>query len=229
MDFIKNKKIIIIIMLAAALSTASFIILKNQENGNHGNAPIPGIKIDPPAGMEQIYEQDFKQAAEILAQNDDNYDAWLTIARIRAWSLDFEGALQAYTKMAELKPEDTLPYFNMGDVYTSLRQYAKAGEMYEKVIEINPKWVNAYREIFNLYRFELTDKYNNTIEDILKSGLEKSKDLGGEGYVDYYAMLAIYYDEKGDVENAIIYYEKTLELDPNNHGAESALERLKNL
>ncbi len=181
-----------------------------------------------PTNMQERFNEDFRNAAEALQKNENDYEALLTVARIRDWSGDQEGAIEIYEKMTKIKPNDLIPYFNMGGIYLGMKNYDKAGEMYEKVIEINPKWINAYSEIFSLYRFKLTHKYDDKIENILKSGLEASKDLGGDGFSDYYAMLGIYYKEKNDKEKAIENFEMVLKLDPENNGAKSELDELKN-
>jgi len=223
----KKKKLIAGVFIAVLIVVIGFLIY-NKQNGIVTVPPYSSINITPPENMEEIYKEDFEKATEDLRKDENNYEALLVVARIRAWSGDYDGAIKIYEKMSTIKEGDILPYFNRGEIYHSIKNYDKAGEMYEKVIEINPKWVNAYREIFSLYRFELTHKYDENIEAILISGLEKSKDLGGEGYSDYYAMLGIYHKDKRETEKAIENFEKVIELDPTNVGAKSELEELKN-
>lgn len=222
----EKKNITILIIAFLVIIAGTFIYKKSQDKTI--SPPSSSFIILPPANMEDRYKEDFNKAVEALAKNENDYDALLTIARIRDWSGDPQGAIEIYERMIKIKPDDLLPYFNMGGMYHSLKDYNKAGEMYEKVIEINPKWVNAYKEIFDLYRFKLTNKYDDKIEGLLKEGLEKSKDLGGEGFSDFYAMLGIYYKDKGEKQKAIENFEKILEIDPMNRGAESELNELKN-
>ena len=222
-----NKKQIILAAIAISFVVAGVLIYNKTYNKNE---PINNPVLAPytaPENMNEKYRADFENAVKVLTEKENDYDALLTIARIRNLSGDFSGAIEVYEKMKNLKENDIIPYLNMGNAYNSLKDYDKSGEMYEKVIEINPKWVGAYREIFNLYRFKLTHKYDDRVEGILQSGLEISQDFGGEGYSDYYAMLGIYYKDKGDKEKAIESFEKAIEIDPSNEGAKSEIEELK--
>lgn len=218
-----NKKPILIAALAVLfIAGGIFIYDKNKSIKN----PAADI-FSAPANMDGKYKDSFEKAAKILAEKKNDYDALLAVARIKNWSGDYSGAIEVYKKMENLKENDIIPYFNMGDTYNSLKDYDRSGEMYEKVIAINPKWVSAYKELFNLYRYALTHKYDDKIEDMLQSGLKISQDMGGAGYSDFYAMLGIYYQGKGDKAKAIESFEKALEIDPSNEGVKSELRELK--
>lgn len=225
MIFTKNNKIVILAALLGLL--AAGILIYNKYKTDKPGTSTGTVAYTAPANMPEKFRADFDEAVKILAEKNNDYDALLTIARIKNLSGDYRGAVEVYEKMVNIKDKDILPYLNMGDAYNSLKDYDKSGEMYEKVIEINPKWVNAYRQLYNLYKFGLTHKYDDRIEGILQSGLKISQDMGGEGYSDFYAMLGMYYKGKGNKEKAIENFNKALELDPDNGGVKSELEELK--
>jgi len=218
-----NKQVKILIMVAITLlvvGAAAFVIFTNPWSG------MTGVKIEQPQGIRETDKQSFDDAAAKLTQDHNDFEAWMTIGRIRGRAADFEGAIEAYERASNIKSDDIVPYFNRGDMYISLKNYDKAAEMFAKVIELNPKWINAYHEVFTLYRFKLTTYFNDKMENLLKSGLETSKDLGGEGKSDFYVLLGLYYKESGQKDLAITNLEKALELDPTNEGAKSELKDL---
>ena len=170
----------------------------------------------------------FDEARKSLKENPDDASAIIAIAQVKYQIQDLDGSEKAYLMALEIQPTNTIILNNLGDIYNQKKEYEKAAEMYLRLIESNPKWVNAYRELAAIYKYHLKDRYLE-IEDILLQGLEKSKEFTGEAPVDFYSMLAVFYKETGQVEKAIEYFEKVLELTPENEGAKIELEELKKL
>jgi tetratricopeptide (TPR) repeat protein len=218
------KKIILGVVIALLIAGgAAFVVYKKPWSGTK----ITGVKVEQPVGIRETDKKLFDEAAAVLAQNSGDFEAWMTVGRVRGHVSDFTGAIEAYEKASAIKPVDIVPFFNRGDAYISLKNYDKAAEMYDKVIELNPKWVNAYHEAFTLYQFKLTTYFDGKMENLLKSGLEKSKDLGGKGVADFYTLLGMYYKINNQKSLAIENLEKGLELDPTNDGIKSELKDLK--
>jgi tetratricopeptide (TPR) repeat protein len=164
----------------------------------------------------------YQETVVKLEQDEKDPEALINLARLRNWGGDPEGAIKIYLEALAMRPSDTLILNNLADVYYSIGDYKKAEEMYLTIIKNNPKWVSAYRELVNIYRFKLKDK-SSQIPIILNKGLEANPEAGE----DFYAMLGVYYQEAADKENAIKYFEKVLEANPQNTGAASALQELK--
>ncbi len=181
-----------------------------------------------PEGVILTEEQQkkFDEAKAILKKNPNDTEAWISIAQVKYGVRDLEGAKKVYLRALELQPTNTLILNNLGDIYNQQKEYEKAASMYLKIIETTPKWVSAYRELGFIYRYHLKERYPE-MEEILLKGLEVSKEFIKEGRVDFYAMLAIFYQETEQKQKAIEYYEKVIELDPENEGARIALEQLK--
>jgi len=166
----------------------------------------------------------YEEVAVKLEQNNHDPEALISLARLRNWGGDPEGAIKLYLEALEIRPIDTLILNNLGDVYYSIGEYEKSEGMYLEIIKNNPKWINAYRDLANIYRYKLKDKASQLPEILLK-GLE----IDPESAEDFYAMLAIHYQNIDDRENAIKYYEKVLEINPDNTGVNSALQELKGI
>ncbi|MFA6534253.1 MAG: tetratricopeptide repeat protein [Patescibacteria group bacterium] len=164
----------------------------------------------------------YEETVVKLEQNQKDPEALVNLARLRNYGGDLEGAIKIYLEALKLRPNDTLILNNLGDAYYSLGDYKKSEEMYLKIIENNPKWISAYRELVNIYHYKLKDKYT-TVPALLERGL--SADPGSSE--DFYALLGIYYEDVGDIANAILYYEKVLAINPQNIGARSALDALR--
>jgi len=181
-----------------------------------------------PEGVVLTHEQqeEFDQAKAILEKNPKDPNALITIAQVKYAVQDLMGAEKAYLAALELQPTNTLILNNLGDIYYQQKEYQKSEEMFLRIIDSNPKWINAYRILSSIYRYHIKDKYQD-VEEILLKGIEKNKELTGEAPVDFYSMLGVFYQETGQKEKAIEAYEKVLELDPTNEGARIEIERLK--
>jgi len=157
-----------------------------------------------------------------------NTSILIAIAQIKYQVQDLDGAIKAYSGALEIQPTNTSILNNLGDIYRQKRDYEKSAGMYRKIIETNPKWINAYRELVDIYYYYISDKYPE-MEELLLTGIEKNKEFGGEAPVDFYSMLAVFYDRTENVAKAIEYFEKVLELTPENDSAKIRLEELKQL
>ncbi|MBI5621694.1 tetratricopeptide repeat protein [Candidatus Falkowbacteria bacterium] len=163
----------------------------------------------------------YQEAADKLSKNNNDADSLLSLARLRDYGGDPEGALRLYEKVLEQRPQDIVILNNMAVIYYSIGEYEQAEGKYQQILAVTPKWTNAYRELVNLYRYKLTDKYS-TVPELLQKGFDATP----EAKEDFYALFAVYYEDVDDLQQAIEYYNKVLEVNPNNTGAASALDSL---
>ena len=166
--------------------------------------------------------EDIKTAYEALKNDPSDTSAYMKVALWKRDKGDLEGAIELYEKALEIKPDDTLLLMNIADLYIRNQEYAKAAGAYVKVMESNPKWIAAYRSLADLYRYQMPER-KIEIPSILKKGLEANS----ENELYFVAPLAIYYKDFGPTDEAIRWYERLLELDPNNITAQKELEELK--
>lgn len=128
---------------------------------------------------------------------------------------DFINAEKYFSRAVQLRPGFVDGYFNLGLVYSSLKQNDKAILNYNKVIKINPKYSKAYFKLGLLFGSD----YDKTIECYTKlTELEPDN-------ADAYYNLANAYTNKTTqlpanesqvyADNAIKYYEKLIQLNPN--------------
>lgn len=82
-------------------------------------------------------------------------------------------ALQYFQKAIEIAPKDFISRYNAAEVYAVLRMNTQAEALYLSVIQLNPTFALAYRELADLYRRE------KRLEES-KQWLEKAKEIDPE-------------------------------------------------
>lgn len=174
------------------------------------------------AGEKEELPADIRAAYETLKNDPTDVSAYMKIA---AWKRDqgqLKDAIKLYESALEVRPDDTLLLMNSAELYTRNQQYAEAAGAYVKVMASNPKWLAAYRNLADLYRYQMPER-SSEIPVILKRGL----DANSENELYFVGPLAIYYKDFGPEEEAIRWYERLIELDPENTTAKNELEELK--
>jgi len=223
----KNKKKILVILLLIAsvlIALGIFSYLKNKKTPNNENV----FSLPEGAVLTEEQQIKFEEANTALKINPNDAEALIKIAQLKYYFNDLEGAKTIYLKVSELRPDDILVLNNLADIYDQLKDYDNEEKILLKLIETNPGWINGFRALKNLYAFHMKEKYPQ-MESILLKGIESNKVVYGEAPVDFYSMLAVVYQDTGNNEKAIEYYEKVLDLDPENEGAKMELEKLKSI
>ncbi len=146
-----------------------------------------------------------KKAVEI----DPNNKWYLVqLAYLYNRNLMYKEAIQTFEKLIKKYPDDVDNYYPYTDVLLKNNQYAKAIETLtelEKIIGFDEQLV------FNKYRLYAQDKkYDEAMVEI-----QKLID-NDPAEVSNYGIAAEIYLSKGDKATAMTYYEKILQLDPNN-------------
>ena len=223
----KKKSILVIIILV--LFVAGYIFWQTMNKNNQAQNPQNNValeellKIDTTLEMNEMQKTIYNEAKEKLQEDQEDYESLLSLARLKQDLLDFEGAIEMYENLRTKKPDDLLPLNNLGTIYYNQKEYEKSEQMYLEILEITPKWTNSYRELTNIYRYQLKDK-KEEIEPLLLRGIEKYPEMAD----DFVGSLAVYYDEiVPNKEKAIEYYEKLNALYPGNDNFEERLEELK--
>lgn len=122
----------------------------------------------------------------------------------------YRDALEEFKKVVEISKTDAQGYYNLGCTYWALKEWDKAEEAWKKAIIYDSK----------IFQGEKEEKF---IQDGLSVSLIIRKSS-----VAYraYISLAILYEEKGLVEDAIKAYEKAMEIEPANPEAYFELGRI---
>lgn len=155
--------------------------------------------------VKKIITDGIKRLADILKSDSARFDVWLDLGSYRKQSGDYEGAWEAWEYAAVLAPESYVPWNNLGDLYGSyLKNYPKAEENFKKAITLKQDYIGGYRSLYELYRYSYKEK-SNLADDILLEGLSRNPKS-----TDIMILLAQYYKEIGNKDNARTYYQKAL-------------------
>ena len=136
---------------------------------------------------------------------------------------DYRGAEEIWLYVNQIRPLNSISFNNLGDLYTNfLGEFDKAEEMFKIAI------ANSTGEPINwIYVRSLFDLYLKTSQPLKAENLilENLKDQP-DNY-DLIILLAGLYRDLGQKDKAIKYYQKALELRPDNEAVEREIEALK--
>ena len=107
----------------------------------------------------------------------------------------YSEAIQDFTKVIELNPDDAEAYYFRGFTYYSKGGYDHAIEDFTKVIELNPDDAEAY--YFRGFTYYSKGGYDHAIEDFTKA-IELNPD-----YAEAYLVRRAAYDSQGEYDHAI--------------------------
>lgn len=186
----------------------------------------PEISTNTNENYEQLnneQKEKLAQATKKVKDNPESNIALIELARIQTEFRWHEEAIATYNKALELAPLDPLALNNLSNIYFTLEQYEKTEELLLKIINSNPRaMLQSYTDLADLYRYQLPEKRDKTPEILLK-GLEHNPEKQ-ELFLRY---LAVYHKDFGDKQKAVEYYEKLLEVEPDNETARTELEQLQ--
>ncbi|HEU4389234.1 MAG TPA: hypothetical protein VFV34_15635, partial [Blastocatellia bacterium] len=131
----------------------------------------------------------------------------------------YEDAQNALAKMAEIYPTDHNYRIKAGEVCAEMGDFKRAGEHWEKLIELEPAERNTFLEVATVY----WDYYQF---DPAIRVLGKLREVTGDPTVYAYRM-GVLYEGKGDLDKAIAEYVNLL-AEP-GEGRDTAAERLAHL
>lgn len=180
-----------------------------------------------------------------IDENPYSFTAWYNLGNIYSKVEDWDNALKAYDFSNAINEEFTPVYFNMGNAYLALDEYDNAAACFKKCLSLEGDDAYAYCYLGECYEQQdyLKDArycYNKALElDPLLAdawlGIGIVNDLEGDtktgiAYIQkaieidpsnasYLHVIASAYEKIELYEDAHLYYEKTLNLFPQNPDA----------
>ncbi|MDE2001730.1 MAG: tetratricopeptide repeat protein [Patescibacteria group bacterium] len=168
-----------------------------------------------------LAEQKIKDASDMLRANYNYANPWYDIGAYRKMVGDFQGAIDAWSFVERIRPDDYIAPNNLGDLYAfTLHDYANGEAEFLKSIANEPTNVNAYMQLVTIYEHLDTAKAGQ-VPALLKKGLAanpKNKNL--------LITLGQYYESTGDMASAKTYLEQALQLDPSNTDLQQEIQAL---
>ncbi len=115
-----------------------------------------------------------QQFQQQIKTNPLDLKAWLNLGTTYKIGGDYQHAIVAWNFITDTTPSVVAPYANLGDLYMNyVKDYPKAEVNFKKVIELNPKAIDAYRHLYTLYAF-LYKTNTSAARDILELGLKNN-------------------------------------------------------
>lgn len=135
---------------------------------------------------------------------------------------DYNNALVAFKKSAEILPEYDEAHYNIGVSYQNLKDYNNAIEEYKKAVEINPRNSDAYYNMGIAYG--VLKDYDNAI-----NAYQKAAELNPANADSVYYNLSITYGNVERYDEALQCINRAIEINPTNEKYRQAQELIINL
>ena len=146
---------------------------------------------------EQKNEQKNKEFNDLVSKGDNFRDKG-----------QYHDAENYYKQALQINPADSNVLYSLGDIYEKLEDYENAIKYYNKALKINPNHIRAAFSAGYIYYFKIEnlDQGRYYYEMALKIDPKNSYVLDTLGEI---------YEDLGDYEKAMKYYDRALESDPN--------------
>ncbi len=179
-------------------------------------------KTDLTEEQRDKYLEQLKTAREaVINANFDTLQGINDVAILKQYLGDYEGAIDAWEYANIIRPQNSLSFSNLAALYHfELQEYDKAEKNYLISIANDPDDIPTIRNLFELYFYALKD--NGKAEALLLDSIKNNPEAA-----DLYSLTGSFYQQIGNKEKAIEYYQKHLELNPTNEAVRRELEKLK--
>ena len=205
----KYRTIALIAGIFIAVTVSSCYSSRQLEAGSHDSEVLAEAKQTLPIDVSDHLITKFKTAAEGIT-HPKTADDFFLIAYYADLSDNLDSAKKYYSKAIELKHDYAEAYLNMGTLYAYEKDVENSIKSYEKAIELKPdNKNNAYSCIVLGYlyygkeNYSKGDAYFGKIVEYMEDKAEANFGLG-----------LFYYQDMEDIDKAIEYYKKAIELKP---------------
>ena len=193
--------------------------------------PVPPEPSKRDQAMEALKKEQFATAAALFEQalaNEPGDKSKIAPPYAQALVGESTSILESNPKQAEsllqkaieLDPTNAEAFYNLGKLYTSKKEYAKAIQAYDKAIDLDPSSPDAF---FNLGFLYYGRKDYSKAEALFLKVTELQPAYLDEAYFN----LAVVQNLQGKKKESIGNLERALEVNPNNDRAKKYLLRLR--
>jgi tetratricopeptide (TPR) repeat protein len=134
---------------------------------------------------------------------------------------DRQQAIELYERIIAGDASYAAAFINLGTIYFHMRQYGRAEELYRRATEVDPEYVLAFFDLGNVL-----DELERPEESI--ASYEQAVALAPR-YGDAHYNLALAYERKGDLRQALRHWQIYVRLDRTGPWADHARGQIKKL
>src|SRR3989338_9425717 len=198
-----------------------------QENTSRKLPPQPSEHVFVAKNMKNVegpvFEIMLKNVADIrsaLQKDPKDEEKWLQLSIYQKNLGDYKKAVEILNYVATVWSNDYVPFNNLADLYQFyIKNYPLAEKNWLKVVELKPDYLQAYINLYDLYKDLYTEKQAKSLP-ILQQGLANNPKS-----IDLMVYIARYYRLAGDNAQARVYYDKAI-TEANNLGKGAVLDSL---
>jgi len=118
----------------------------------------------------QYYAKAEEQARYIIEHDPNSPDGYRLLGTVLFAEGHSQEALDAYTKLISLSPNDTAAYLNRGVLYASLKKFPEAESDFHQAIALDPKNLQGYANLAGSYQLQQQpDKAEAVFRDAIKN------------------------------------------------------------
>jgi tetratricopeptide (TPR) repeat protein/tRNA A-37 threonylcarbamoyl transferase component Bud32 len=122
---------------------------------------------------------------------------------------DWPRAIEAFTKLVELYPDDNYGNYQLGAIYALLEQWDKARQYYELCLKNKYEFVSFYNALADIYRAQnMYDQAQNVLESYLRN-------VADDSVIRCY--FAYNYYSQGKLDEALREVDRATTLDPTDY------------
>ncbi|MEW6115212.1 MAG: tetratricopeptide repeat protein [Thermodesulfobacteriota bacterium] len=132
---------------------------------------------------------------------------------------DYQSASARLERIHPLDPEDPVILYNLGVAHTFLKREKEALASFERTVQIEPGYVQAWYNMGQIYLI-LEKDFSRAL-----NCFDKAATLRPD-YVSAHHQKGVAWELLGDLDKAVAAWRKTLELDPQNKQAQGNIERV---
>ncbi len=216
----KGKSLLVIIIIVLILVLAALGFWK--KNAIIDKFTHKKVIIKEQQGTNALLDQ-YKNNLQDLktkAENSSDSNNLQNYAVAQYATGDLAGAEVTYRKQINVDANNAVAHNNLANALRDQGNYEEAVKEYQQAIKLNPKSTTSYINLANMYQYSL-GKTDNAIA-VYKDGIDHNADS-----VDLYVLLGNIYLSNDSKENAEKYFQKALEIQPENVAATAGMKRIE--
>jgi len=217
----KQKKITVIVSIGVLILVnigKSFWFLLSKKSDSDTGRELTEIDYDKYAEIGYDAEKVDKLVKLIdeidvkISEDPTDYEIYLKKASIYRSLHEYDLAEKVYFKAIEKFPDFGAAYGELGEMYLGdFQDFEKSVEYFKLAIEKSPYRSDYYRWLADVYSAKFPEK-KGEIESLMLAGVMDSP----ENAATFYSYLVNFFDKEDNMDKAIEYAMKALEIDPSN-------------